>query len=81
MATIHQEADSFVEFVKQRVPSQDADPSLEECLRLWREQQELEETIAAIKRSEKAFAEGRFMTIEEAGRRIREDLGWPTLDK
>ena len=81
MPTIHQEVDSFAEFVKQKVPSQDARPSLEECLRLWREEQELEETIAAIKRSEKDFAEGRFMSIEEAGRRIRENLGCPSLDK
>ena len=60
MQTIHQEVDSFAEFVKQKVPSQDARPSLEECLRLWREEQELEKTIATIKRREKEFDESKF---------------------
>lgn len=77
MPTIHQEVESFAEFVKQKVSSHDARPSLEECLRLWREEQEFEETIADIKRGVADIEAGRFMTLEEADRQIRNSLGWP----
>lgn len=80
MAMTIEEIESFTAFARKTALQTDG-PSLEECLRLWREEQELEETIAAIRRSEKDFAEGRFMSIEEAGRRIRENLGWPTIDE
>jgi hypothetical protein len=81
MPPIHQEVDRFAEFVKQKVSSEDAGPSLEECLRQWREEQELAETIESIKLGIADIEAGRVMSIEEAGRQIRANLGWPALDK
>lgn len=80
MPTIHQEVDRFAEFVKRKVPSRDAAPSLEECLRLWCEEQELAETVDPIKRGIADIEARRVMSIEEAGRQIRANFGWPALD-
>jgi len=77
MPTIHQEVDRFAEFVKQKVSSQHPEPSLEDCLRLWREEQELAETISDIKASLAEIEAGNYTSIEEAGRIIRAELGWP----
>ena len=79
MPTIHQEVDNFAEFVKQKVPSENAGPPLEECLRLWREEQELAETIADIKASLAEIEAGNYTSVEEAGQIIRAELGWPPL--
>jgi len=78
MPTTFEEIESFTAFAR-KTALKDHGPSLEECLRQWREQQELEETIEAIKRGENDIAAGRFMSADEAGRRIRENLGWPML--
>lgn len=74
MLKIHQEAERFVEFVQRTFSSDKVGPPLEECLRMWREEQELAETVAAIKRGEANFAAGRCMTLEEAERRLRAEL-------
>jgi hypothetical protein len=74
MPTVHQELNSFLEFVKVRISMQEPTPSLEDCMRMWREEQELAETIAAIKRGEENFAAGRCMTLEEAEQRLRAEL-------
>ncbi len=74
MPTIHQEAERFFEFVKRTVPSEEAGPSLEECMRQWREEQEMEATIAAVKRGEEYFAAGRCMSLDEAERRLRSEV-------
>ena len=46
-------------------------------MRLWREEQEMAETVADIQRAEENIAAGRYMTLDEADRQIREELGWP----
>jgi hypothetical protein len=74
-----EEIESFTAFARKTALQHDG-PSLEECLQLWREEQELAETVEAIKRAERNFAAGRCMTLEEADRRIRTELGWP-IDK
>jgi hypothetical protein len=76
MPTIIEEIESFTAFVRKTAQTQEA-PSLEECLRLWREEQELAETIEDIKRGIADFEAGRYMTLEEADRQIRASLGWP----
>ncbi|MBL8848410.1 MAG: hypothetical protein JNG89_01945 [Planctomycetaceae bacterium] len=81
MATIHQEIEKFTEYVKRTVPSQEAGPSLEECLQKWREEQELSDTIDSINRSIADIEAGRVMTIEETGRQIRASLGWPAIER
>jgi hypothetical protein len=80
MPTTIQEIESFTAFVRRTGLREDC-PSLEECLRLWREEQELEETMESIKRGVADIEAGRVMSIEEAGRQIRANLGWPALDE
>lgn len=74
-----EEIEDFTAFARKTALKDDG-PSLEECLRLWREEQELAETVAAIKRAEQNFAAGRCMSLEEADRRIRIELGWPVSE-
>jgi len=74
-----QEIESFTAFARKTALQTDG-PSLEECLRLWREEQELAETVAAINRAEQNYAAGRFMSLDEADRRIRTELGWPVSE-
>jgi hypothetical protein len=73
--TIH-EIESFTAFARRTGLREDG-PSLEECLRLWREEQEMEETIADIKAAVKEIEAGQYMSLEEADRQIRQELGWP----
>ena len=81
VATVHQQVDKFTEFVKRTVPSQEASPSLEECLQKWRDEQELADTIESINRGVADIEAGRVMTIEEAGRQIRASLGLPAIER
>lgn len=81
MPKILEEIDHFSEFVRQKVSSQQEEPSLEECLRQWREEQELAETIADIKASLAEIADGNYTSVEEAGQIIRAELGWPPMSK
>ena len=76
MPTTIEEIESFTAFARKSALREDG-PSLEECLRLWREEQELAETIEDIKRGVADIEAGRYMTLEEADRQIRASLGWP----
>ncbi len=77
MPTTIQEIEGFANFAKQAAAGNDDGPSLEECLRLWREEQELAETVADIKASIGEIEAGNFTTLDEADRIIRAELGWP----
>lgn len=77
MATTLEEFVSFAEFIRRAAVGQKDVPSLEDCLRLCREEQELAETVAAIKRGEENFAAGRCMSIEVAERRLRSEANSP----
>lgn len=71
-----EEIENFTAFARKTALKDDG-PSLEECLRLWREEQELAETIADIKASVAEIEAGNFTTLKEADRIIRAELGWP----
>ena len=71
------EIDRFSRFAKQAVGHEQRAESLEECLQMWREEQELAETIADVRQGVADIEAGRFSTLEEADRRIRAELGWP----
>lgn len=72
------EIDRFARFAKETAGREEnpAD-SLEECLRLWREEQDIEETVADVRRAEDSIAAGKVLTLDEADRQIRAELGWP----
>jgi predicted transcriptional regulator len=69
------EIDRFVRFAKEAARRENLANSLEECLRLWREQQEIEETVAAVRRGEEDIAAGRCSTLEEADAWVRSKAG------
>jgi hypothetical protein len=75
------EIEQFADFAKEVASRNDGASSLEDCLRLWREQQEMEETIADVLRGVADIEAGRYMTLEEADRRTREELGWPPRER
>lgn len=77
MPTTLEEIESFVEYARRTAVGHADGPSLEECLRRWREEQELEETVADINAAVKEIEGGNYMSLEEADRQIRQDLGWP----
>lgn len=77
MSTILDELEDFVEFAKQTATGRPDGPSLEECMRLWREEREVEETVAAVKRGEANFASGRCMSLAEAEQRLRNHVDSP----
>jgi predicted transcriptional regulator len=74
MPAIAEELDQFTRYVRERLISNSADLSLEECLREWRAAQEEAETIAAIQRGLDDIAAGRYMTIEDADGYVRSQL-------
>lgn len=71
------EIENFADFAKEVASRNNGASSLEDCLRLWREEQEMAETIAAVRRGEADIAAGRFSTLEEADAWIRAELGSP----
>lgn len=75
------EIESFADFAKEVASKNNGASSLEDCLRLWREEQEMAETVAAVRRGEEDFAAGRYSTLEEADAWIRAELGWPPCEK
>jgi hypothetical protein len=71
-----EQIDGFARFAKGLIRREHPAFSLEECLRQWREEQEVKEVVAEVRRAEVAIAAGRVVTLEEADRQIRAELGW-----
>ena len=71
------EIDRFSDFAKEVANRNNGASSLEDCLRLWREEQEMAETIASVRRGEEDFAAGRYSSLEEADAWIRDKSGMP----
>jgi hypothetical protein len=51
--------------------------SLEDCLRLWHEDREFAETVAAIKTAEIESAAGLSVPIQQVEAKLRSELGLP----
>ena len=75
MAVTQQELQSFTQFVAERMDG-DSDVSLENCLALWRAEQERTETIAAIRHAEADIAAGRVYSLEQVDAEIRKKYGF-----
>lgn len=74
-ATI-EEVESFSRFASQRLKQGVALPSLEECLRQWRAEVELHETVSEIEQSLDDVAHGRVKPVDQAFDEVRRRLGW-----
>ena len=70
------ELESFSRFAAQRLRQGDQSPSLEECLRQWREESEREELLADIQAGLDDVEQGRGQPVDEAFADIRQQLGW-----
>ena len=70
------ELESFSRFAAQRLRQGDQLPSLEECLRQWREESEREELLAEIQAGLDDVEQGRGQPVDEAFADIRQQLGW-----
>ena len=70
------EIDEFRDFAIRKVNNGGVE-SLAECLRLWEDQREYEESIAALKESLGDSAAGRTKPVDQAFADIRRELGLP----
>jgi hypothetical protein len=73
MAVTIEQVEDFREFALRKLRNGGI-PSLEECLRLWREEVEEQETLESIRRGEADFEAGRYCTVAEAEAEIRRRL-------
>lgn len=71
-----QEIESFSRFASQRLKHGESMPSLEECLRQWRAEFELRETVTEIEQSLNDVAHGRVKPVDQAFDDVRRRLGW-----
>ena len=71
-----EELERFSRFAAQRLQAGDESPSLEECLRQWRIEQEREATVADILEGHRDFEAGRTQPLDEAFDDVRRMLGW-----
>ena len=76
MPTTVEELENFSRFAAQRLRQGDQLPSLEECLRQWREESEREELLADIQAGLDDVEQGRGQPVDEAFADIRQQLGW-----
>lgn len=76
MPATHEEIQQFSRFAAQRVQQGDQIPSLEECLRQWRAEQERDATVADLLAGHQDFEEGRTQPLDEAFEDVRQKLGW-----
>ncbi len=68
------EIDEFEAFVRQRLQAGESAPSLEDCLRLWRKEQEHAATLAAIREGLDDVARGRVRPADEVLQELRAEL-------
>lgn len=71
-----EEIESFSRFASQRLKQGESLPSLEECLRQWRAESELRETVSEIQQSLDDVAQGRVKPVAQAFDDVRRRLGW-----
>jgi hypothetical protein len=75
MPMTQQEIESFTRFAEQRLHADDSALSLEDCLRLWREQRERTQTIEDVRQGLADYAAGRAEPLDRAFNDIRGELG------
>ncbi len=75
MAARLQELDQFTNFARHQLVADGPDLSLEECVRLWRHEQERQESVRGILQSENEDEAGLCQPIAEAFDAVRRQLG------
>ena len=70
------ELENFSRFATQRLQQGDQLPSLEECLRQWRQDCEREELLSDITAGLDEVEQGHGQPVDEAFADIRQQLGW-----
>ena len=71
-----EELENFSRFATQRLRQGAQPPSLEECLRQWRQDCEREELSSDIAAGLEEVEQGRGQPVDEAFAEIRRQLGW-----
>ncbi len=71
-----EELESFSRFASQRLRQNAVPSSLEECLRQWRAERELQATVADIEQSLDDVAPGRVNPVDQVFDDVRRRLGW-----
>ena len=76
MSATLEELENFSRFATQRLQQGDQLPSLEECLRQWRQDCEQEELLSDIAAGLDEAEHGGGQPVDEAFADIRRQLGW-----
>lgn len=74
MGVTQAEIEDFQSFVRRRLQAGESSLSLEDCLRLWRAEQERAATLAAIREGLDDIAHGRVRPADEVLRELRDGL-------
>lgn len=75
MPVTPQELEDFTRFAAQRLSHKESVPSLEECLRQWRAECEVQETVADVLQSLDDCANGRLKPLDQTFDDVRQRLG------
>jgi hypothetical protein len=75
MSVTRQELASFHQFASEKLDHGGTDSTLEDLLRLWRQEQEYAKTVEDIREGIEDYAAGKAEPLAKAFRDIRRDLG------
>ena len=75
MSIAIQELESFTNFVQQKLRGDELNLSLEDCVRLWRQQSERDATLDDIRQGQADLAAGLAQPLAEAFDDVRRQLG------
>ena len=75
MSSTLQELESFTHFAQQKLSVNESTLSLEECVRLWRQQTERQATLGDIQQGQADLAAGLAQPLAEAVGDVRRQLG------
>lgn len=75
MSSTLQELESFTHFAQQKLSVNESTLSLEECVRLWRQQTERQATLGDIQQGQTDLAAGLAQPLAEAVDNVRRQLG------
>lgn len=75
MSIALQELDNFTHFAHQKLAAGDANLTLEDCVRLWRQQREQQATVEDIRQGRIDYEEGLAQPLAEVFEDVRRQLG------
>ena len=76
MSVTTQELDEFHSYVQSRLVQSDPPESLQECLDQWRRERDEEDVVNEIRIATTEIEAGMGISLDQATRRLRDELSW-----